>query len=131
MLSFIIGIIRMGLDFGLPAPVCGSGESDKRPSILSKVDFLHFAAILGLFTTVAMVIISLLTDPRPPQKVNNTQQKRNTLMILPLYYNAFVVLSFLDKINHHVVIYSHLLLQCMYQARNMSGHVFVWSGVSI
>ena len=73
-MSFIIGIIRMGLDFGLPPPVCGSGESDKRPSILSKVDFLHFAAILGLVTTIAMVIISLFTDPRPPQKVTITPE---------------------------------------------------------
>ncbi|CAC5400638.1 SLC5A11 [Mytilus coruscus] len=70
MISLVIGLIRMVLDFTFIKPTCGSGEQDTRPSIISKVDFLHFAAILSVLCCISMVVISLFTRPRPPRKVS-------------------------------------------------------------
>ncbi|OWF55616.1 Sodium/glucose cotransporter 4 [Mizuhopecten yessoensis] len=69
ILSLIVGVVRMVLDFTYTAPLCGSGEPDERPSIIADVNFLHFAIILALFTTICMVVISLLTEPRPERKL--------------------------------------------------------------
>jgi len=69
MLSLVVGVIRMVLEYSFVAPLCGSGEEDSRLSIVTKVDFLHFAAILSVFSVIVMVIISLCTKPRPPRKV--------------------------------------------------------------
>lgn len=69
MLSIVVGFVRMVLDFTFLAPACGSNEVDPRPEIISKVDFLHFATLLALFSTIAMVVISLFTQPRPEKKV--------------------------------------------------------------
>ena len=69
MLSLVVGVTRMVLEYSFVAPLCGSGEEDSRLSIVKKVDFLHFAAILSVFSVIVMVIISLCTKPRPPQKV--------------------------------------------------------------
>lgn len=65
----IVGVVRMALDFTFLAPPCGSNEVDTRPEIISKVDFLHFAIILALISTIVMVVISLFTQPRPEKKV--------------------------------------------------------------
>nr|XP_022321247.1 sodium/glucose cotransporter 4-like isoform X2 [Crassostrea virginica] len=70
MLSIVVGVIRMVLDFTFLAPACGSDEVDTRPEIISKVDFLHFATILALFATIAMVVISLFTQQRPESKLH-------------------------------------------------------------
>ena len=70
MMSLCVGIIRMALDFTYIAPVCGSGEADTRPDIIKDIDFLHFAAILAIFSTIAMVVISMFTQPRPERKVS-------------------------------------------------------------
>ncbi|XP_063419221.1 sodium/glucose cotransporter 4-like [Mytilus trossulus] len=69
ILGLIVGIIRMVLDFSFRVPLCGSGDPDNRPALVSKVDFLHFAAILGLVTTGAMILISMFTEPRPDRKL--------------------------------------------------------------
>jgi hypothetical protein len=69
MLSVMMGVTRMVLDFVYLAPACGSNEVDSRPEIISKVDFLHFATLLALFATIVMVVISLFTQPRPENKV--------------------------------------------------------------
>lgn len=70
MLSIVVGFVRMVLDFTFLAPACGSNEVDPRPEIISKVDFLHFATLLALFSTIAMVVISLFTQPRPEKKLH-------------------------------------------------------------
>uniref|UniRef100_A0A8W8LAM0 Sodium/glucose cotransporter 4 n=1 Tax=Magallana gigas TaxID=29159 RepID=A0A8W8LAM0_MAGGI len=70
MLSTIVGVVRMTLDFTFLAPPCGSNEVDTRPEIISKVDFLHFAIILALISTIVMVVISLFTQPRPEKKLH-------------------------------------------------------------
>ena len=70
MLSIVVGFVRMVLDFTFLAPACGSNEVDPRPEIISKVDFLHFATLLALFATIAMVVISLCTQPRTEKQVH-------------------------------------------------------------
>ena len=71
MISLVVGMIRMGLDFAMPAPFCGSHEPDTRPAVLKDVHFLHFAIILSGVSIASTVVISLLTEPRPPEKVRN------------------------------------------------------------
>lgn len=70
MLSIVVGFVRMVLDFTFLAPACGSNEVDARPEIISKVDFLHFATLLALFATIAMVVISLCTQPRTEKQLH-------------------------------------------------------------
>ena len=60
------------MDMVLPPPVCGSGEPDKRLSIMSHVDFLHFAIINAIICLVVMVSISLLTRKRTKEQVGTT-----------------------------------------------------------
>lgn len=70
MISLAVGLTRMVLDFAMPAPDCGSREQDTRPAVLAKVHFLHFAIILSGVCIISTVTISLLTKPRPPEKVS-------------------------------------------------------------
>ena len=70
MIGIIVGGIRLALDFAVPAPTCGSNTPDERFSVVAKVDFLHFAIILAGICTICMVVISLFTKPRPPEKVS-------------------------------------------------------------
>ena len=59
IMGFIIGAIRMILDFTHLAPPCG--EEDTRPSIIAKVHYMYFALILFWVTAIAIVVISLFT----------------------------------------------------------------------
>ncbi|KAK3602345.1 hypothetical protein CHS0354_013337 [Potamilus streckersoni] len=61
MIGLLVGLIRMGLDFGYGSPSCG--EEDFRPTIISKVHFLHFTIILFFVSLLATIIISLCTNP--------------------------------------------------------------------
>ena len=61
MIGLVVGLIRMGLDFGYGSPACG--EEDMRPYIIAKVHFLHFAIILFVISFVSTIVISLLADP--------------------------------------------------------------------
>ncbi|KAJ8314251.1 hypothetical protein KUTeg_008812 [Tegillarca granosa] len=70
MIGFVTGMIRMVLDFTYVAPFCGSGDEDQRPKILSKVDFTHFAIINAAISGIAMIVISLFTEPRPEKKLH-------------------------------------------------------------
>lgn len=65
-----VGLIRLIMDMVLPPPVCGSGEPDKRLSIMSHVDFLHFAIINAIICLVTMVTISLLTRKRTKEQLH-------------------------------------------------------------
>ncbi|XP_076467786.1 sodium/glucose cotransporter 4-like [Babylonia areolata] len=70
MISLVTGMVRMVMDFMMPAPLCGSEEGpDDRPAVLKDVHFLHFAVILTAVSAFSTVIISLLTKPRPPEKL--------------------------------------------------------------
>lgn len=86
MTGLVVGAIRMGLDFAIRAPSCGSGEPDMRWNIVSKVNFLHFAMILSLVSLVVIVAVSMLTEPRPPEKVR-------TWICTNSLYSSFMRLS--------------------------------------
>jgi hypothetical protein len=68
--GFVCGVIRMGLQWSRSAPACGSNQPDNRFTIVTKVHYLHFAIILAGVTSVIIVVVSLLTPPRPRNKVN-------------------------------------------------------------
>ena len=68
MIGFIVGIIRMIIDFSYKAPLCG--EPDTRPSILRNVHYFYFALILFLLTGILCIVISLLTEPPEDELVS-------------------------------------------------------------
>ncbi|XP_068743589.1 sodium/myo-inositol cotransporter-like [Montipora capricornis] len=61
VLGFIVGAIRMILDFTHLEPRCG--EEDTRPSIIAKVHYMYFALILFWITVITIVVVSLFTKP--------------------------------------------------------------------
>ncbi|KAK7496973.1 hypothetical protein BaRGS_00011709, partial [Batillaria attramentaria] len=61
-----VGISRLILTFIYPAPRCG--EPDMRHAFL-KIHFLYVAAMQIAVCGVLMIVISLLTSPRPPRKL--------------------------------------------------------------
>ncbi|GFO06195.1 sodium/glucose cotransporter [Plakobranchus ocellatus] len=69
MLSTGVGVCRMVLEFVYPAPFCGSGDVDTRPTVLTKVNFLHFAIIISAVSLISTVTVSLFTTPRPQNKL--------------------------------------------------------------
>ncbi|XP_055895289.1 sodium/glucose cotransporter 4-like isoform X3 [Biomphalaria glabrata] len=69
VISTIVGLTRMVLEFVYTAPNCGSFEEDTRPAILKEVHFLHFAIILSGISILSTVIISLFTVRRSPEKL--------------------------------------------------------------
>ena len=68
VIGFIVGIIRMVIDFSYIAPLCG--ELDTRPSILQNVHYFYFALIFFLLTGILCVVISLVTEPPDDELVS-------------------------------------------------------------
>ncbi|XP_076092318.1 sodium/glucose cotransporter 4-like [Mytilus galloprovincialis] len=62
-----IGIIRMAIDLAYPAPDCGDPET--RPSILLDVHYTYFGSLNVIITSIAMVVISLLTSPQSEEEL--------------------------------------------------------------
>ena len=71
--GFVCGVIRMCLDWSRAVPPCGSSEPDNRFSIIAQVHYLHFAAILAVITSIIITIVSLMTKPRPQNKVRDME----------------------------------------------------------
>lgn len=73
MVGFAIGILRFGLEFGYFKPACGSGLPDERPAFVKHfvddIHYLHYGALLFLITGLITIIISLLTEPIPEEKL--------------------------------------------------------------
>ncbi|KAH9507890.1 Sodium/glucose cotransporter 4 [Bulinus truncatus] len=69
VISTLVGLTRMVLEFVYTSPNCGSFEVDKRPSVLKEIHFLHFAIILSGVSIISTVVISLFTEKRPPEKL--------------------------------------------------------------
>jgi len=71
--GFILGIIRFGVEFGYNKPGCGSGDVDLRPNFVKvfvdDIHYLHYGAILFIFTGIVTIIISLMTEPIPDEKI--------------------------------------------------------------
>ncbi|XP_060066500.1 sodium/glucose cotransporter 4-like [Ylistrum balloti] len=79
MVGLLVGLIRLGLDFGYGSPACG--EEEFRPSFLSQVHFLHFTIILFFISLFTTIIISILTQPiHPKHLVRLTWWTRHSTM---------------------------------------------------
>ena len=59
----------MILDFVYPAPECG--EPEYRPEVVYKVHYTYFSQMNLVITSIAIVIISLLTRRPDPKQVPN------------------------------------------------------------
>jgi len=73
MIGFSLGIVRFVLEFGYFIPPCGSSIPDKRPSFIKHfvddVHYLHYGALLFVATGVLTIVISLMTEPIPKEKL--------------------------------------------------------------
>uniref|UniRef100_A0A8C9MJK6 Solute carrier family 5 member 9 n=1 Tax=Serinus canaria TaxID=9135 RepID=A0A8C9MJK6_SERCA len=69
--GFVVGVIRMIMEFSSSAPSCG--EEDRRPAVLKDVHYLYFALILFVLTAIVIVLVSLCTPPIPEEKVSDSQ----------------------------------------------------------
>jgi len=78
IVGFIVGAIRMILDFTHLEPRCG--EEDTRPSIIAKVHYMYFALILFWITVITIVVVSLFTEPMKEGNVSKT----NTYILMLL-----------------------------------------------
>lgn len=58
----------MGIDLAYPAPDCG--EPETRPGVLLNVHYTYFGALMIFVTSVAIIVISLLTTPRTEEEVS-------------------------------------------------------------
>ncbi|XP_045173428.2 sodium/glucose cotransporter 4-like [Mercenaria mercenaria] len=58
-IGHLCGIIRMVLDFSMPAPGCD--EPETRPAVLYKVHFTYFGILSFVITSLSIVIISYFT----------------------------------------------------------------------
>lgn len=67
IVGFLVGIIRMVLDFVYHPPSCN--EVDVRPLLLSRVNFMYFATLLFWSTGLTGLIVSLATVPPSQDKV--------------------------------------------------------------
>lgn len=70
MSGFIVGIVRMILDFAYREPECG--EEDTRVFIL-RVHYMYFAMFLFWLTGLVMVSVSLLTKPPTEEQVSSVR----------------------------------------------------------
>lgn len=68
MVGFIIGAVKMAVDFSYLAPKCG--EPDQRPAIIVDLHYMYFAMILFWITTIVILVISAFTKPLPDANVS-------------------------------------------------------------
>ncbi|XP_033106014.1 sodium/glucose cotransporter 4-like isoform X1 [Anneissia japonica] len=68
MSGLFIGFTRLILDFIFSPPACA--ELDERPNIIKNFHYLHFACFLFGTTLFFTIVVSLLTEPIPLQKLN-------------------------------------------------------------
>ncbi|XP_023338850.1 sodium/myo-inositol cotransporter [Eurytemora carolleeae] len=73
MYGLVVGLVRMILDFSFKEPNCM--EQDNRPSIVSKVHYMYFAAGLFISTAIVTVAVSLATPPCPANMLIRTTFK--------------------------------------------------------
>ena len=81
MAGLAVGVVRMGIHFSYGDPYCHSSDADNRPSIYTDVHYLHFAIILSILSLIVVVCVSMVTKPRPANKVsflfnNNSKTKK-------------------------------------------------------
>ncbi|XP_031552870.1 sodium/glucose cotransporter 5-like [Actinia tenebrosa] len=66
--GFIIGAVKMVVDFSYQAPRCG--EPDQRPGIVADLHYMYFAMILFWITTIVILVISAFTKPLPDANIS-------------------------------------------------------------
>ena len=69
VVGLFVGITRMALEWSIAPPACGSGEENEQFGVVQNVHYLHFAIILALVAAVVIFSVSIVTEPRPPEKV--------------------------------------------------------------
>ncbi|XP_071477490.1 sodium/glucose cotransporter 4-like [Diadema antillarum] len=65
--GFVVGMIRMVLDFVYPSPLCGEHDSRPLAARAVMIHYMYFALILYLLSILAIVIISFVTKPIPKE----------------------------------------------------------------
>ncbi|XP_071852433.1 sodium/myo-inositol cotransporter 2-like isoform X2 [Apostichopus japonicus] len=63
----LLGAARFTSDFFFDSPGCG--QVDTRPGITKKLPFLHFALLLFGICLFVIILVSLLTEPMPKEKL--------------------------------------------------------------
>ncbi|KAK8741292.1 hypothetical protein OTU49_002601, partial [Cherax quadricarinatus] len=61
VIGFVIGTVRMVLDFYFGEPTCY--EDDYRPVIIQNFHFMYFATLLIWVTAIVAVVVSIITEP--------------------------------------------------------------------
>ena len=59
----------MGLEWSIAPPDCGAGLENEQFTVVKEVHYLHFAMILGGVVSIVIIAVSIMTKPRPPEKV--------------------------------------------------------------
>lgn len=74
MIGFVIGLLRFGLEFGYTIPPCGSLDPDPRPNFVKNwvggFHYLHFGTFLFFFNVLVAVVVSIMTEPIPEDKLH-------------------------------------------------------------
>ncbi|KAK7077022.1 Sodium/myo-inositol cotransporter [Halocaridina rubra] len=70
MVGFLVGMVRMGLDFYYGEPTCL--EVDVRPAIIAKIHYMYFAMLLFWLTLTIAFITSLITKPPEDWRLTRT-----------------------------------------------------------
>ncbi|RLV91736.1 hypothetical protein DV515_00014029 [Chloebia gouldiae] len=68
LLGLLLGAVRLALDFSYPEPRCG--EPDGRPGVLKYMHYLYFSMLLGATTALAVLVVSVATEPPAPEMVS-------------------------------------------------------------
>ena len=73
MVGFALGLLRFVLEFGYFIPPCGSDLPDDRPAFVKHfvddIHYLHYGALLFIITAITAIIISLMTEPIPEERL--------------------------------------------------------------
>lgn len=116
IVGFIVGAIRMILDFTHLEPRCG--EEDTRPSIIAKVHYMYFALILFWITVITIVVISLFTKPMKDANVSKT----NASLLILLFFLVRSKSSF-SRLCRQLQAFQRLL-QVTHRATFVTGWMF-------
>ena len=90
----LVGLTRMVLEFIYSGPGCGA--EDTRPNMIKNFHYLHFACFLYGATLLAVVVLSLMTDPIAPGKVSvcsASNCSESTLEVIQQLYTQWHALA--------------------------------------
>ena len=76
VIGFIVGMIRMGLDFSYASPPCR--KPDHRPAILQRVHYFYFALLLFVITIILCISLSLMTESPDAELVSKNIHGQNS-----------------------------------------------------